>query len=775
MTIPSLPPGSLAPLRAPWGWLRRLVLAVGLLSLATDRLSAGEAPVGNAAVVPIAIDGQALPPRTVAAGPTLPPVVPWVRTDLLVAHLPPADWRQIDAFAREGYQVIAVNTLSQWDRVGPGAGDYDPAVVQAADAYLRRFVDRVHEAGAKAVFYFGPVQPPLQSEVFRARHPDWLRVNEDGSKAKDYVNFRHPDFVRWLTDQLAWLAREYQADGFWFDGYSPVSLHTYDADTRAAFRKHSGGHDLPSRGKFDPRDPVVRTYLRWHEEYFVGLAARLREAVRAAHPGTVIYGNYSASRTWYLPDWPLGEYPAGYATAIDLPSVELYWDHPGDALFQQFTYAFTQGVTADRGARVWVQPQAHGISGTPPDVEILLRGLEGAPWGVHAEFVEPTGREQHMRDYAREVKARAAWWRESEPVPFIGLVASEQTRTYFGRDTALRYLPHLLGAFRALFEAHLPVRVLTEYDLEAADLRGVRVLVLPETRVLSDRAGEVVRRFVAAGGGLLATGSPGLYDEAFQARTNFVIADLLHAEFAGEHEVWTREAQLSLSLATAHPIVSDPAVREQEETAWRDPNGAPPPHGPIDLVAGATRVQPRDGATVLVQWRTNDGGNVAFPALQIAAHGRGRVVYAPAGLDQAMYLYPNRAARALLVNSVRWLAGDVPAPVEVDAPLLLAVTCRRQPAAGRTIVHLLNDQSSYGRHSLYQKLRLPDGSVSGPWSVREEVIPIHDVRVRCRVPGVTKATQQPEGIALPLQPLPDGSGCEVRVPQVAMYSLVVFE
>lgn len=752
-----------------------LLLVAVLMALAAGHLRAGEAPAGVSSLVPIAFDRQALPPRTVPAGPALPPVVPWVRTDLLVAHLPPADWRQIDAFAREGYQVIAVNTLSQWDRVGPGAVDYDPAVVTEADAYLRRFVTRVHEAGAKAVFYFGPVQSPLQSEVFRTHHPDWLRVNEDGSKAKDYVNFRHPGFVRWLTEQLAWLAREYQADGFWFDGYSPVSLHTYDDDTRAAFRKESGGHELPPRGKFDPRDPVVRAYLRWHEEYFVGLASRLREAVRVAHPETVIYGNYSASRTWYLPDWPLGEYPAGYATAIDLPSVELYWDNPGDALFQQFTYAFTQGVTGDRGARVWVQPQAHGISGTPPDVEILLRCLEGAPWGVHAEFVEPTGRESHMRDYAREVKARAAWWRDSEPLPFVGLVASEQTRTLYGRDTALRYLPHLLGAFRVLFEAHLPVRVLTEYDLEAGDLRDVRVLVLPETRVLSDRAGEVVRRFVAAGGGLLATGSPGLCDENFQVRTNFVIADLLQAEFASQHEVWTREAQLTLGLAAAHPIVDDPAVRGQEETAWRNPDGAPPAHGSIDLVAGATQVRAREGATVLVQWRTNDGANVPFPALQIANHGRGRVAYAPAGFDQAMYLYPNSSLRALLVNALRWTAGEKPSPVEVEAPRLLAVTYRRQPAAGRTIVHLLNDQSSYGRHSLYQKLKLPDGTVSGPWSVREEVIPIHDVRVRCRVPGVTKATQQPEGIALPLQPLPDGTGAEVRVPQVTMYSLIVFE
>ena len=62
----------------------------------------------------------------------------------------------------------------------------------------------------------------------------------------------------------------------------------------------------------------------------------------------------------------------------------------------------------------------------------------------------------------------------------------------------------------------------------------------------------------------------------------------------------------------------------------------------------------------------------------------------------------------------------------------------------------------------------------GPWTVRREVIPLHDIKVRCRVSGVTKATQQPENIGLPLKTLPDGA-VEVVVPKIEMYSMVVFE
>jgi hypothetical protein len=716
-----------------------------------------------------------LPPRSLPTGPAACSPVDWVQTELRIAHLPPADWRQIQEYFRAGYQVVAVNTLAQWDRVGPRSNDYPARIVSEADAYLRRFVNLAHDAGGKAVFYLGPVQSPLHSETFRAKHPDWLRVNEDGSRAQDYVNFRNPEVVTWLCAQFAYLAREYKADGFWFDGYSPIALHTYDEATRQAFKEFSKGRDLPRQRDLHPREPLSLQYLQWHEAYFAELANKIRQAIRAANPTTVVYGNYSANRTWYEPGWPMGEYPAYYANAIDLPSVELYWDNPGDALFQQFVYAFTQGMSHDRGARVWVQPHAHGTMGTPPAVELLLRCLEGAPWGVYAEFVENAEREEYCHQYVSEVKAREEWWKQSEAVPYIGIVASEQTRLLMGKDTLPKYFSHTLGAFRALFEAHLPLRVLSEYDLENAELQGIRVLVLPDVRVLSDRSSEVIRRFVKAGGGLVATCDTGLFDQTLQPRSNFSLADLFHADYVSTRELTTREESLSLWLAAPeHPIVNDDIIKKEEATAWRNPGGPPPERGALEMVSSLTSVRPREGGQTLVLLAREPGKAAAAPALLASAYGEGRVVYSPVGLDQAMFFYPNAFIGEILVNAAKWAAGDAKPPVETDGPLILAVTYRRQPAQHRTIVHLLNDQSSYGRHSIYQKVLLPDHSLMGPWTARREVIPLHDIKVRCRVSGVTKATQEPEGLDLSLKQLPNGT-VEVVVPKIDMYSLVVFE
>jgi hypothetical protein len=171
---------------------------------------------------------------------------------------------------------------------------------------------------------------------------------------------------------------------------------------------------------------------------------------------------------------------------------------------------------------------------------------------------------------------------------------------------------------------------------------------------------------------------------------------------------------------------------------------------------------------------TNENQATASPAMIASTFGQGRVVYLAAGLDQAMFFYPNSYVGAMLVNACNWVAHDARPPLEVDGPLMLAVTYRRQPALRRTIVHLLNDQSSYGRHSISQKIPMPDHSLLGPWAVRREVIPLHDITVRCRLGGVTRATQQPENIPLALTRLTDGA-VQVVVPKVDMYSLVVFE
>lgn len=625
-------------------------------------------------------------------------------------------------------------------------------------------------------------------------------MNADGNvdAQPNFVNIRS-DYVDWLLPQLAYIVSEYEVDGFWFDGFAPAHLHTYDEATRQAYREFSGGDDIPAPSERAnvTADAAVRRYLAWHEDYFLDLADRMRGAIREVNPETAIFVNHSANRTWYFPESYMGEYPLRYSSAVDVSSVELYWDVPGDALYHPFVCAFAQAITRNRGASVWIQPSEHGISGVSSPVEIQLRGLEGAPWGVYPEFVESTGREEYLRMHVENVKAREEWWIDSEPLPYIGVLVSEQTRTLYGKAALPMYLSHALGAFRSVMEAHWPVRLLTEIDLEDADLQGVQIVLAPNAACLSDRSVEVLRRFVAVGGGLVASHETSLYDSDYQRRDDFALADLFHASHVSTIPVTQRVEGLQLDLGTPsggelnpedpRSIVDDSAVWSQTSTSWRNPAGEPPLSGPMAMIAAACEVELLEGGTAIGQFAATGSGRAGqqYPAIIASEYGQGRVVYFAASADKAMFFYPDPAFRRMLINACRWSAGNDLPPVEVDGPLVLQTTVRRQPAEGRTVVHLLNAASSWGQHSIYQKVAplpeelarqygYPDRSeLRGVWPIREEVIPLHDIRVICRIPGITRATLQPENVDLSLTAI--NNGIEVLVPSLEMHSMVVFE
>ena len=144
-------------------------------------------------------------------------------------------------------------------------------------------------------------------------------------------------------------------------------------------------------------------------------------------------------------------------------------------------------------------------------------------------------------------------------------------------------------------------------------------------------------------------------------------------------------------------------------------------------------------------------------------YGKGRTVFLAAGIDSAYYLYAYPYQRIMLAQAIRW-AARTPPPVSVQAPMCVHSSVFRQQKNGeRLVVHLYNDVNTTGGRA-FPKDDAP---------LREETLPIHNIRVRFENDAIDRVHLEPAGVPLPIQR--HGNALEVTVPTLKIHSMVVAE
>jgi hypothetical protein len=135
------------------------------------------------------------------------------------------------------------------------------------------------------------------------------------------------------------------------------------------------------------------------------------------------------------------------------------------------------------------------------------------------------------------------------------------------------------------------------------------------------------------------------------------------------------------------------------------------------------RVAPAEQSKVIASLQPPSGEKgERLPAIVTSTFGKGRVVYFAAGFDAANYNYSYPYHRLLLKNAIDWAAMTAQ-PISVEAPMCVHAVPMRQTKNGeRLIVHLYNDVNTTANHAR------PDDDIP----LREETLPIHDIRVSFR-------------------------------------------
>ena len=271
----------------------------------------------------------------------------------------------------------------------------------------------------------------------------------------------------------------------------------------------------------------------------------------------------------------------------------------------------------------------------------------------------------------------------------------------------------------------------------------------------------------------MATIDASRFGETGDVRSNFALADVFGVDFAGlpatsDEEVL--DANFNIGLGERYwekrKSVYDIRLGEHEITThprFDEYVGEAPAtmKGPALAVRRSDDSPAASAITTFTPWEKSEP---TYPAVVTNKFGDGRVVYMPAGVDAAYYLYPYPYQRLLLSRAITWAANAVP-PVVVKAPMCVQMTCFRQVKDGeRLIVHLFNDINTSGNHAL------PDDDVP----LREETIPIHNIRVTFAPHyNIVRAHLEPGGADLNIRQ--NHEGLTVTVPQLDIHSMVVAE
>jgi hypothetical protein len=236
-------------------------------------------------------------------------------------------------------------------------------------------------------------------------------------------------------------------------------------------------------------------------------------------------------------------------------------------------------------------------------------------------------------------------------------------------------------------------------------------MYMNNVEVLSEEEAKALQSFVEAGGGLVVTHRTSLRDEQFQERQNFLLADLIGADFLEKPDLATSfilvgEGDRSEGFFTGvdHEMpyfeVHDAQcyVKPRDGTRilgkvarprrpYMEDGFAAPGRPPVMQLINPKEIRQANAGYLYAPEIVTD-----HPAVVLHQYGRGRVAYCA---SYPSYDYIDDI-HDLIVALVNWAAGGrLEATVTSNAPSPVEIITMEQLSKNRTVVHAVNWQPDW--------------------------------------------------------------------------------
>ncbi|HAM73601.1 MAG TPA: hypothetical protein DCM86_18365 [Verrucomicrobiales bacterium] len=556
---------------------------------------------------------------------------------------------------------------------------------------LREGVEEGKRLGLPVIAY---CQVQYPSQALR-EHPEWRMVGADGKPIEGRVCYRsgYLEFMkRMVEEQLA-----YGIDGFHLDmvdqGFGPPYGCWCDACQRQFQALH--GHPMPKGPTWDEEWDEMLEFRYASSELF---ERELAAHVRSLNPRASLDFNYHGNPPF---SWEVGQRPVQHARNGDFVTGETgVWGFSAltVGLNAEFYRAANPGhpfqIAMQRGVRMYHDQTTRPLEDLRWELFTLLAH------GGFVTIVDKTGFDGGLDPVAYErfgqlfesVAARRTHFGQ-EPVQEVGIYYSSRTRDWVGREKPADFFQAFQGVHKAMVYEHIPWGVLLDENLSASALARFRVVVLPNTSIVTAREVELFREYVASGGNLLVLGSTGTRGPRGGRLAESPLAELVGARVVRELESqdnWVRFAAADRSEGAERLapggrrdwpfLVRGPAVVYQPLTATVAGELMKPHRTWLHAEGRYNR-----------DWPLSADAPVG-PAALVHPVGKGRVLTLSASPDWATASdHATVETRKLLADAVRWL--DPSPRITLRAPVTVQSVVTDDPVARTLRVHLLGYSS----------------------------------------------------------------------------------
>jgi Beta-galactosidase trimerisation domain len=458
--------------------------------------------------------------------------------------------------------------------------------------------------------------------------------------------FSNQGFIDYLKKVVRFAVTEVKTDFIHFDNFTlsaePNSCHCNACKTsfRQRLRAKYSGEERKNRFGFENvdyvnpplwnitnrpekleiiADPVFQEWIDYRCQTMADALSQMTELIHSLNPDVVVEINYGGIVGYNSP-WIRGTDHARL-----LPHTQVFWDESDDKC--EFT---TDGrlITAIRTykiARTYRNIVLTYISVNEIAIAECLAfnqtiGFAGVS-PLSTDVVKYIGFYRKLRDL----------YAGAEDLAPVAVLRSYASITYNNASAGLS----AMLVEQALIQARIPFRLIADEHLTELSPATCKVLILPNVECLSDEQLQAIQRYVAAGGGLVATEQTGLYDAWRRMRVEPGLKDLMDGQLPA----------LGRNQRSAEAIV---AGQPQRKTVSR-------------------------------------GRTVYIPALEFDGSLPSAQPYFTLGTE--FWKRPKNWQD--LVDAISWAAGEN-MPVSVTAPDFVAMNLLEQSAKQRRIIHLVN-------------------------------------------------------------------------------------